>query len=76
MLEWVEFLEQKMIERHIGGGFYEISPGETGYEDYQSALDSAGAFANQSLERYEEYNIELNEAGAVVGGEELGVSGG
>ena len=72
MREWVAFLEQKMIERHVGGGFYEISPGETGYDDYRSAVDSAQAFSDRSLERYEEYNIELNEVGSVVGGAELG----
>ena len=72
MLEWVEFLEQKMLERQVGGGFYEISPGETGYDDYQSSLKSAQALADRGLRRYENYNIELNEAGAVVGGTGLG----
>lgn len=66
--EWIDVLEQKMVDRHVGGGAYAISPGETGYDLYAGAVDNAEDRAADSLANYAGYNIQTNASGEVVAG--------
>lgn len=70
--EWIDYLEQKMIDRHVGGGAYAIAPGETGYDLYADAVTGAEGRASDSLANYANYNIQTNASGDVTGGVALG----
>ncbi|WOO39613.1 polysaccharide lyase family 8 super-sandwich domain-containing protein [Rubellicoccus peritrichatus] len=63
--EWFERLRDRMVNKHIGGGEYEIKEGELGYDIYLNSVNGARRMADSALSNFSSYQIVVDGDGQI-----------